>query len=164
MGPHKASDTSDYTLSRWPPSCSLGGASAHALQKVKVRQRVDSPCSWSLLSDSLTAFASVGTPFAEDTQSLLIVQCLHMRQQMSGQKDEWGYCCCLSFYKQLLVAFNRIFKEPGTPIYSLSMESLFVTSASLLPGSQKSQLSGTVPGIFMTAVCSQLRFSVWLQT
>ena len=32
------------------------------------------------------------------------------------------------------------------------MESLFVTSVSLLPGSQTSQLSGTVPGIFMTAV------------
>lgn len=60
-------------------------------------------------ASSLTALASVGTHFAEDTQSLLVVQCLHMKQQMSGQHDEWAYCCCLSFYKQLLVAFNRIF-------------------------------------------------------
>lgn len=78
---------------------------------------MDSPGSWSLLSDSLTALASVGTHFAEDTQSLLVVQCLHTRQQVSGQNDEWAYCCINSFWL-LLIDF---LKNPVPLFASLSV-------------------------------------------
>lgn len=115
----RTSDISVHILSRWP-SCSSGGTSAHALQKARGMRQEDSPGFWSLLSDSLCALVSVGTHCAEDTQSVPVAQCL--RGIRCGAKMRNGvFCCFLSFYKPLLVAFNRILRSLVSLFTSLSM-------------------------------------------